>query len=149
MPPRAIAVAMLGLLLDLGCGTEAGPTGTADLPSPAADTGPPVAAELGPDADATAPPAPDGSSTALDAQAPTESCAAHAASAGFELPLCETGGNNLCAGKGDRTTDCDHCCEAPHLPCVVNQHTVSDPACRYLHEIAFEVVRRSSTRRTR
>ena len=76
-----------------------------------------------------------------DAKPPLQvTCAAHAKTAGFKLPLCETGGNNLCKGQGVTTTDCDHCCEAPKVACVVNGHTVPAGSCNFLHEIAFQIV---------
>jgi hypothetical protein len=67
-------------------------------------------------------------------------CADHAKTASFKLPLCETGGNNCCKGQGVKTTDCDHCCEAPKVACVVNGHTVPAASCQFLHEIAFQVI---------
>ncbi len=138
-------IALVALVLGAACSSEVPRARDAFLPDgPAPDRlvgdgprreGPP--GEAAPPSDGS--PAREGS--ALDAKPPPLlSCAAHAKSAGFKLPLCEVGGNGLCKGQGVATSDCDHCCEAPKVPCVVNGHTVPAASCQLLHEIAFQIV---------
>jgi hypothetical protein len=142
---RSASLLALAALAVSGCSSD--PIPTRDHGQAARDQAAPDARDLdaAPDgAPADTGPGPEAAAAreggAPDTPPALVSCADHAKTAGFKLPLCEVGGNALCKGQGVATSDCDHCCEAPKVPCVVNGHTVPAASCQLLHEIAFQIV---------